>query len=110
MIPGLGKMNPKQMQAMLRQFGIKTEELQVKRVVFELEGKNIVIENPSVNVMNAQGQKIYSVIGNAIEEKEVNEEDVKMVMQQTGKTKEEAEKALKETKGDIAEAIIKLKE
>ncbi len=110
MFPGLGKMNPKQMQGMMKQLGIKSEELNTKKVIFELEnGSKLLIENPNVTVMNAQGQKIYSVVGNAIEEKGSNEEDIKMVAEQTGKTNEEAKKALEESKGDIAEAILKLK-
>ncbi|MCQ2377127.1 MAG: hypothetical protein MJ006_03895 [Methanocorpusculum sp.] len=36
------------------------------------------------------------------------EDDVKLVASQTGKSAEEAEAALKESKGDIAEAIMKL--
>ena len=37
------------------------------------------------------------------------QDDVKLVMEQTGKSEKEARKALEETKGDIAEAIMKLK-
>ncbi|MFH1664454.1 MAG: nascent polypeptide-associated complex protein [archaeon] len=106
----MGKMNPKQMQGMMKQLGIKSEDLNAKKVVFELEdGSRLVIENPSVNVMNAQGQKIYSVVGEAKEEKGLNEEDLKMVMEQTNASREKAEKALNECSGDIAEAILKLK-
>jgi len=110
MIPGLGNMNPKQMQGMMKQLGIKTEELNAKRVIFELEdGSKLIIEEPNVNVMNTQGQKIYSVVGKAVEEKGISEDDLKMVIEQSGAEKEDAEKALKETNGDIAEAIMKLK-
>ncbi len=110
MIPGMGKMNPKQMQGLMKQFGIKSEEINAVKVVFELEdGSKLTIENPNVTAMNAQGQKIYSVVGEAKEEKSLNEEDIKIVMEQTNSKKEDAEKALKETNGDLAEAIMKLK-
>jgi len=110
MFPGMGKMNPKQMQGLMKQFGIKSEEINAVKVVFELaDGSKLIIENPNVTVMNAQGQKIYSVIGEAKEEKGLNEEDLKMVIEQTNAPKEEAEKALEESNGDIAEAIMKLK-
>lgn len=110
MIPGLGKMNPKQMQGMMKQFGIKTEEINAIKVIFELEnGSRLVIDNPNVSAMNAQGQKIYSVVGNAVEEKGLNQDDLNMVIEQTNASKEEAEKALNESNGDIAEAIMKLK-
>ena len=112
MFPGMGKMNPRQMQAMLKQFGIKSEEVKAKRVVFELENGKVVIENPQVTAMDVQGQKTYTVMGEAREEKgvlEVPEEDIQMVMDQTGASKEDALNALKECNGDIAEAIARLK-
>lgn len=107
-----GRMNPKQMQGMLKQFGIKTEEIKAKRVVFELEDKKIVVENPNVTAMVVQGQKTYTVMGSerteAIE-KGIPAEDVKMVAEQAKVSEEKARKALEETNGDIAEAIVKLK-
>lgn len=110
MFPGMGKMNPKQMQNMLRQFGIKSEEVPVKRVIFELEGKRIVIEEPNVTAMHVQGQKTYTVMGaEKIETAGIPESDIEMVAEQTGQSKEKAKKALEETNGDIAEAILKLK-
>ena len=50
-------------------------------------------------------------MGEAKEEKggASNEEDVNLVMAQSGATKAKAEKALKEAQGNIAEAIVKLK-
>jgi nascent polypeptide-associated complex subunit alpha len=63
--------------------------------------------------MDAQGQKTYQISGRPkildIKD-EINEEDIDLIVEQTGKTIDEAKKALKETKGDIAEAIIKLTE
>jgi nascent polypeptide-associated complex subunit alpha len=38
----------------------------------------------------------------------VSEEDVKLVADQTGKTVDEARKALEECKGDLAKAILLL--
>ncbi len=109
MFPGMGKMNPKQMQAMMRQFGIKSEELPAEKVVIESKGKKIIIENPQINVIEAQGQKTYTIMGEAREETGTSEEDLKLVMEQTGATKKQAEEALKKSNGDIAEAITGLK-
>ncbi len=109
MFPGLGKINPKQMQAMMKQFGIKTEEINAKRVIFELEDKKLVIEEPQVSAMIVQGQKTYTVIGKETTEESVPEQDIKMVSEQAKCSPAEAKKALEETNGNIAEAIIKLK-
>jgi len=111
MFPGMGKMNPQQMQGMLRQFGIKSTELKAKRAIFELEGERIVIDNPTITAMDMGGQKIYSVMGSERREKadSVSQEDIDLVATQSGKSKTEAKKALEETDGDIAQAIVKLK-
>ncbi|MCD6279472.1 nascent polypeptide-associated complex protein [Candidatus Micrarchaeota archaeon] len=102
-------MNPKQMAKMMKQMGIKTNELSVNRVIFEMEGNRLIIENPSVTEIDMKGQKTYQIIGEPKEEITIPEEDIKMVMEQTGKNRDEVTKALEETEGNIAEAILKLK-
>jgi nascent polypeptide-associated complex subunit alpha len=110
MFPGLGKINPAQMQRLMKQFGIKSEEVKAKKVTIELEDKKLVIENPSVIAIDARGQKTFQVIGETKEETlGPSDEDIEMVMEQAKASREEAVKALKESNGDIAEAILKLK-
>ena len=107
-------MNPRQMNQLMRKFGINVKDIEnVKKVIIQTDTKEYVFENPEVTVMDAQGQKTYQIAGKPqiIERKEgIPKEDVELIMEQTGKTAEEAKKALEETKGDIAEAIMKLKE
>jgi nascent polypeptide-associated complex subunit alpha len=107
--PGMGGMDPRRMKMLMKQMGIKNEEIDAKRVIFELDGKRLVIENPSVSAIEMQGQKTYTVAGNAKEESSIPEEDIKMVSEQASVSAEEAKKSLEETNGDIAEAIAKLK-
>jgi len=110
MMPGMRNFNPQQMGKMMRSMGIKNEELDVKRVVFELADKNLVIEQPNVSVIDMQGQKTYTVMGEAREEQAgVPEEDVKMVAESAEVSKDEAREALEESEGDIAKAITALK-
>ncbi|MBN1940962.1 MAG: nascent polypeptide-associated complex protein [Candidatus Diapherotrites archaeon] len=108
MFPGMG--NPKQMQRMMKQFGIKSEELPAEKVTIESSGKKIVINNPQITVIDMKGQKTYTIMGEETLESAISEEDVKMVAEQAGVGEEKARKALKEADGDIAEAITKLKE
>jgi len=113
MIPGLGGMNPKQMQKLMNQMGIKSEELQAERVVIEKsDGSKIVIESPSVTVIEMGGQKSFQIAGNTMEEKagaaSTPEDDAAFVMKETGCSLEQAEKALREAGGDIAKAILSL--
>jgi len=110
MLPGIGKLDPKKMQAMMKQLGIKQEEIEANRVIIERDSGNIVIENPSVTKVDMQGNETWQIMGEAKEEEAgISEEDVKLVMEKTGKSEKEARNALEET-GDIAEAVIKLSE
>ncbi len=104
-----GGMNPKQMGRMMKQMGIKNEDLAAKEVIITLEdGTKLVFENPSVNMIEMQGQKTYTISGSAKEENSIPQDDIKMVAEQASVSEEEAKKALEENDGDIAEAISKL--
>lgn len=111
MFGGLGGMDPKKMNAMMKQLGIKQEEIEATRVIIEREGGRIVINNPNVQKIVMQGQESWQITGEAVEEEVgIKEADVLLVMEKTGKKKEEATEALKKADGDIAEAILKLSE
>jgi nascent polypeptide-associated complex subunit alpha len=104
-------MSPKQMQKMMKQLGIKMEELEgVKEVIIRFENKEIVIKEPAVTMIAAMGEKSYQVVGKEEVREILNipEEDIKLVMEQANVDYETARKALEETKGDLAEAILKL--
>jgi nascent polypeptide-associated complex subunit alpha len=107
MLPG---MDPKNMAKMMKQMGIKSDEIDATKVTIELkEGGRLVIFEPSVVQIEMQGQKSFQVSGKVQEEQEAGEDDIKMVMEAAGVSREEAMNALRDTDGDIAEAIIKLK-
>ena len=106
-----GGVNPAQMKGMMKKMGISQEELAVRRVVFEMDDGNLVVENPSVVKIKMQGQESFQVSGDVVEEEVDNfsDEDVEMVVSQTGKSEDEVRAALEESDGDIAEAIMSLK-
>ena len=112
MIPG--RINPRQMNQMMRRLGINIKEIEnVEKVIIQTNNKEYIFDNAEVTIMDAQGQKTYQIAGRPriVERKdEIPEEDIKLIMEQTGKTAEEAKKALEKTNGDIAEAIMKLNE
>lgn len=107
-------MNPKQMNQMMRKLGINVKEIKnVEQVIIRTDTKEYIFDNAEVTVMNAQGQQTYQIAGNprvAERKEEIPQADIDLIVEQTGKSAEAAEKALKETKGDIAEAILKLTE
>jgi nascent polypeptide-associated complex subunit alpha len=102
-----GGIDPKQMASMMKKMGIKTENIIAEEVIIR-GPKTIIIKEPSVTVMDVQGQKTFQIMGR-IEEMKEDSGDIKLIMEQSGSSKEEAEQALEESQGDIAEAILKLK-
>jgi nascent polypeptide-associated complex subunit alpha len=108
-----GGINPGQMKAMMKQMGIKQEEIQADRVIIEKSDSRIIIEPANIIKMTMQGQDNWQITGEAREETkktEITEDDVNMVANKTGKTIKEAKHALEMSNGDIAEAIMSLSE
>lgn len=105
-----GGINPKQMQGMMKKMGISQEEINASRVIIECEDKNIIIENPSVLRVKMQGNESFQISGDISEEESspFSEEDIEMVLEKTKKSREEVIKALENSNGDIAEAIMEL--
>ena len=104
-----GGIDPKKIQGMMKQMGIKQDEIAASRVIIECEDKNIIIDSPSVVKINMQGQESFQISGQTTEqEKGISESDIQQVMEKTKVSKDKAEKALKESNGDLAEAILSL--
>ncbi len=112
------RMNPREARRMMQRMGMSMDNVQeVEQVIIKTSSKDIIIEQPEVAILNMQGQKIFQVAGGTITEKTpertlpklvVAEEDVQLVADQTGKSTDEARKALEECEGDLAKAILLL--
>jgi len=107
-----GRMNPRQMNQMMKRLGINVKEIEnVEEIIIRTDTKEYIFDEAEVTVMDAQGSKTYQISGKprvVARKEEIPKGDIDLVAEQTGKTKEQAKKALEETKGDIAEAILKL--
>ncbi len=125
-------MSPKQMARMMKKMGIEQKDLEgVKEVIIRFADKEWVISNPQVTAIKQSGAETYQVGGSKIEraisgaaspssdsdvqeevlapEIEIPMEDAALVAGQTGVDIETAKQALKETEGDLAAAILKLR-
>jgi nascent polypeptide-associated complex subunit alpha len=110
------RINPRQAKRLMEQMGMRVEELpQTLQVIIRTAAKEIVIDEPEVTITNMQGQKIFQIMGGKVSERGataketvVPEEDVQLVAQQAKVNSEEARKALEESKGDLAQAILML--
>lgn len=125
-------MSPKQMARMMKKMGIEQKDLEgVKEVIIRFADKEWVISNPQVTAIKQSGAETYQVGGSKTEraisgaaspasdtdtkeeiaapEIEIPMEDAALVAGQTGVDIETAKQALKETEGDLAAAILKLR-
>ncbi|MFT4313010.1 MAG: nascent polypeptide-associated complex protein [Candidatus Woesearchaeota archaeon] len=112
MIPG---MNPRQMQSMMKKMGIQQVDIPASRVIIQSEGKNYIIENPSVQRVNMMGQDTFQITGDVSEETHqakltITNEDIQTVRDQTQATREQAIQAITDAEGDLAQAILQLTE
>jgi len=112
----LRRVSPRTLRRMMRQMGMSMTPVEgVLEVVLKLPGKQVVLEDPEVLMVEMGGQRVYQVIPARVREEaavperpEIPEEDVQLVAQQAGVSLEEARAALEQTGGDLAKAILLL--
>lgn len=102
----------RRMKKLMKQAGVKMDEIEAEEVVIKTPDEEMVFVNPDVSVISAGGQKTFQVMGKYTTKRRkfISDEDVKMVTEKAGCTEKAARKALQETDGDIAKAILKLSE
>lgn len=114
-------MSPKKLDQMMKQVGLSVEEMKdVEEVVIKTADAELVFEDATVTIMDAQGSKMYQITGTPVKrpkrelvseqehEVSISAEDVEIVMEKAGCGAEEAKATLIETRGDLAEAITRL--
>ena len=111
MIPGI---NSRQAKQMMKRMGIQQQDIEATEVIIKTPEKELVINNPQVAKVNMMGQETFQIVGNVEErsiskEPEINEEDVKTVMEQTGVDENKAKEIIEKHNGNLAAAIMELK-
>ncbi|MBS3052194.1 MAG: nascent polypeptide-associated complex protein [Candidatus Aenigmarchaeota archaeon] len=105
MMPGI---DPKKLEQTLKQLGMTMENVSSSQVIIKTENGDIVINNPQVVKTSMKGQIVYQISGDGAPQ--FSQDDINLVMEQTGVRDEiRVKKTLEETKGDVVEAIMKLK-
>lgn len=119
------RMDSRRARRMMKQMGMNMNELgDIKRVILQGDKRQIIIEGPQVTSINVQGTKMYQIAGGQETEGkpstatapaepeeaplEIPEEDILLVAQQANVSIEVAKRALEDSEGDLAQAIIKL--
>ena len=103
-------MDPRKLQKIMKQMNIESEEIDAVKVTIETHDKIITITNPEVMKVKVMGRDSFQITGNVTEEEKIREDDIRLVMEQTGKSREDVVMKLRELNNDIARAIVELKE
>lgn len=104
----------REMRRMLDKMGLDMKPMDnVEEVIIKTDRKELYLIKPQIIEMKGKDSTIFQVVATDIEEKQrevpsFKEEDIILVMQQAGVSKEKAIQALTETKGDMAQAILNL--
>lgn len=131
---GQQQFGSRQMRRKMQSQGIDMDQIEATRVIIEGSQKTLVIEQPEVILMKQAGQEIYQVVGSAdeyapdefsvsestedveleqLEESDVKptitENDIMLVASQGNVEPDEAKAVLMECNGDIAKAILLIK-
>jgi nascent polypeptide-associated complex subunit alpha len=124
---GFRGLSPKQIERMMKKMGIEQKDLEgVTEVIIRFKDKEWVLPKPQVAVIKQTGTESYQVSGNKTErgltgrqaeteitplvkEIEIPIEDAALVAGQAGVDIETAKEALRNTEGDLAAAILKLR-
>jgi nascent polypeptide-associated complex subunit alpha len=115
MFPGMNGIDPRMMKQAMKRMGIKQDELEATQVIIKLKDKMLVFDSPEITKIDMSGNVSFQLAGEYEEKSldnkvEINDDDIKTVMDQTGSDYDEAKEAIEETNGDLAEAILKLSE
>ncbi len=105
------RVNQRRIMQAMKRLGVSQESIDAEEVIIKTKEKKIVIKNPEVLKVNLMGQDTFQITG-VVEELESayepNEEDVNIVVEKTGVSKEKAINTLKKNKGDLAASILEL--
>ncbi|WP_229111335.1 nascent polypeptide-associated complex protein [Halapricum desulfuricans] len=123
---GGGGLNPRKMEQMMEQMGIDMEDIDAEEVIIRTSDEELVFTDAEVQLMEAQGQKTYQVVGEperrargeggadsaesnaSAGDDNFDAQDVEIVAQRGGVSEDEAREALEANDGDLAAAVADL--
>ena len=103
----------RQTRRMLERMGVSMDQIEgVEEVIIRTADKDLVIKKANVSEMKMKGSRMFQVVGEDVEERprekpKYTREDVLLVARQANVSEAKAEQALKDTDGDLAQAIMR---
>jgi nascent polypeptide-associated complex subunit alpha len=125
---GGGGLNPRKMKQMMEQMGIDMDDIDAEEVIIRTPNEELYFDDAEVQLMEAQGQKTYQVVGEpntrelegetgagseasedeAADSGGVPAEDVELVAMRADVGEDTAREALEAADGDLAAAVERL--
>lgn len=119
----LKRLSPRELrraqERMMKSLGLDVEEFgQAEEVVIKLADRVILLKGPSVFAVKTGEERFFQLVGGKLTEEtkaapaqpyEPTDEDVSLVVAQTGVSDQEARNALAMSGGDLAKAILLLR-
>ena len=102
-----GMNDPKKIQQMMKKLNMDVREIEAEEVIIKQKSKTLKIKKPEIMIANVMGRDVYQISGELYES--VSEDDIKLVMEQTGKDRQTVEQKLEELNNDLAKVIMELK-
>lgn len=103
-----GGSNPGNLMNAMKQMGIDVDEIDAEEVIIKTSEEDLIFEDAEVVAMEAQGERVFQVIGEPKEQATIDKGDIELVAEKAGVDEDKAKKALEQNNGDLAEAIDSL--
>lgn len=111
------RLSPREARRLMSRMGVRVRELEgVEEVLIRMSDRELLIEEPTVTVMEVRGERVFQIVGKVLEKSikaeeapTISEEDAMLLASQTGVSIEEAREALVETSGNLAAALMLLR-
>lgn len=103
------------MRRMMGRMGVSMDTVEgVREVIIRTDSKETVIQNPSVNRMDAKDTVTFMVTAETFEERELDaptysEDDIELLCLQANVDRETAIAALADCDGEVATAMVRLR-
>ena len=107
---GMGKMDPKKIQEIMKKMNMNVRDVNAEEFIIKRKDNNIIISKPEIMILEMPGKEVYQISGVVSEADRIKEEDIKLIMKKTGKSRKTVVQKLEELNNDLAKTILELKE
>ena len=102
--------DPKKIQQMMKKLNLNVRQIEAETVVIKAKDKEIIINKPEIMIADMMGKEVYQITGEVYEKTPVDESDISLVMEKTGKDRNTVARKLEELDNDLAKTIRELKQ